>query len=134
MGQEQEGVARNITFTPAAGAANVCEVKLQVVDAYGKAVAEGLVFNLWLSDAATGLGVTATDASGTVQAKSDAGHDLGIHTAKKSLVVQTLADGSYTLEITDTAKTAFYVAAQIPGGPNAGRTVVSTVLATANYG
>ena len=128
------GIARNITFTPKAGGANVCEVKLQVVDAYGDAVAEAFNFIVWLSDAATGIGLTGTDASGTVKAKSACGTDFKVLTAKKAILVQTLADGSYTLEITASTKTAFYVAATIPGGPNAGRTTVSTVLATANYG
>jgi len=121
----------SFTFTPAAGAANVCDVTIQAVDADGADLAGVYMLDVFLSDAATGLGLTATSASGTVTAKSASGAVVGTYTAKKALRVQTLADGSFVLEITDTAKTEFYVAATLP---TVGLPVVSAVLATADYG
>lgn len=119
------------TLTPAAGGANVCEVTIQAKDAAGANMARAVLLAVWLSDAATGIGITGTSASGTVQAKAASGTDLGALTAKKALLVQTKANGSYTLEITDTAKTGFYVcAAPLRGGsPN-----VSAQLSAGNYG
>jgi hypothetical protein len=124
-------VAMSYTFVPSAGAANVCNVLISQLDGQGNLITSGTPFRLWLSDSASGLGLTGTTASGTVQVKSGAGFDLGILSAKKSLSVQTLATGLYTLEITDTAKTGFYIAAQ---NPFTGQVFVSSQLITANYG
>lgn len=121
-----------ITFTPAAGGANVSEVTIAFFDAAGSAITSNLSFEWWLSDAATGLGITGTAASGTVQAKSSEGTDLSVLTAKKHTVSQTKASvGTYVLEITDTAKTGFYVCAK---HPVTGVINVSSVLQTADYG
>lgn len=122
----------SFTFTFTAGAANVAEVKIQAVDSNETSLSGVYTALVYLSDAATGLGLTATAASGTVQAKSASGADIGALTAKKAIYVQTLAGGSYTLEITDTAKTAFYVAVQ--GISNDSPLVVSRVMATGDYG
>ena len=64
-------------------------------------------------------------------AKAASGEVVGTYTAKKALLVQTKADGTFILEITDTAKTHFYVCAEIP---LTGKYIVSTQLATASYG
>jgi hypothetical protein len=119
------------TFSAAAGGSDVCEVTIQAVDSQGNAIAGVFQIVVWLSDAATGLGLTATTASGTVTAKSASGTDMGALTAKKALVAQTLADGSFILEITDDAKTEFYPCASLPF---TGQAVVGAVLATADYG
>lgn len=124
-------VPESVSFTPAAGAANVCDVVLQVIDADGNALAGVFHLDVYLSDAATGVGLTGTSASGTVTAKTSAGAVVGTYLAKKALRVQTLATGAFTLEITDTSKTAFYPCAIVPV---TGKVVVGTVLATANYG
>ena len=120
----------SFTFAAASGAANIAEVTITAKDADGNTVAAPLVCTVWLSDAATGVGLTTTAASGTVQAKSASGADFAALTAKKALVVQTLASGVYILEITDTAKTTFYVCAQAPNGAVS----ISTILATGDYG
>lgn len=125
-----DGKPHSATLTPAAGGANVCEVTIQVKDTAGANVAVPVILDVLLSDAATGTGLTATTASGTVQAKSASGTDLSVMVAKKALRVQTKADGTYVLEITDSAKTGFYVVANIPGkNPS-----VSSALVTGNYG
>ncbi len=127
----QSGVPASVTFAAAAGGANVCEVTITVKDAAGATIAGVCNLDVWLSDAATGAGLTATTASGAVAAKAASGADLGTLTTKKALLVQTLATGVYILSITDSAKTAFYVCAQVPGK---GVTNVGTQLITGNYG
>lgn len=134
MSNSPTGYARYIVFTAAAAAANVCNVLAQVVDAEGNAIAETFHFDLYLSDSAVGDGLTGTSASGTTAAVSDYGTVLVAMTAKKALRVQTNASGQFKLAITDSSKTAFYIAAQIPGGENDGRICVSDVLETADYG
>jgi len=128
---EGELTPQIIGYSIAAGGANVCEVTLTVRDGHGATIAKAMNFDLSLSDDSAGAGLTATSASGTVQAKSGEGADIGIYTAKKALRVQTKADGTYTLEITDSAKTGFYVAAQLPFS---GLLTVSRQLVTGDYG
>lgn len=125
------GRAADVTFAAAAGGANVSEVTITVVDSDGVAIAAPFALDVWLSDAATGIGLTGTTASGTVTAKAASGAVLSTYTAKKDLRVQTLATGVFILEITDTAKTGFFVAAR---NPATGATEVSAQLVTANYG
>lgn len=118
------------TFSPAAGSANVCEVTVTIKDGTGTAVTKPTIFNLLLSDASTGAGLTATSASGAVTVKASSGAELSILSAKKAFICQTKADGTYVLSITDTGKTGFYVVAQVPGQLPS----VSSVLVTGNYG
>ncbi len=118
-----------VTFSPAQGAANISLVTMQVKDASGNNITAPTTLVVTLSDAATGAGLTATTASGAVAAGT-AGADLGDLTAKKAKVVQTDATGKYILSITDTAKTGFYVTANIPGR----KVNVSAALITGNYG
>lgn len=120
--------AAGVSITPAAGGANVSEVAIQVTDGAGNPVSGVHILDVWLSDAASGAGLTGTTASGTVQAKSASGYVVEAVTAKKYLRVQTLATGIFTLEITDTSKTAFKVCAYVGG-----KTTVHT-LETADYG
>ena len=124
-------VAVGIISAIAAGAANVCEVTLSVVDADGNAITGSFAIDIWLSDAATGLGLTGTSASGTVTAKTGTGTVLGDLTAKKAIRAVTKADGTFVLEITDTAKTGFYVAASVP---TLNVAEVSRVLVSGDYG
>jgi hypothetical protein len=123
-------VPASLTFTAASAGSNVCEVTIQATDKSGASVAGVFSLDVYLSDAATGVGLTATSASGTVAAKTASGADIGTFTAKKALRVQTLATGAYILEITDTAKTTFYVV----GVTGLGVTKVSAILATGDYG
>jgi len=125
-----DGQPARATTSAAAGATNVCEVTVTIKDGDGTAVTGPVVFDLLLSDAATGAGLTATTASGAVAAKASSGTDLSTLVSKKALKVQTKADGTYILSITDSAKTAFYPVIQIPGL----KAIVGTQLATGNYG
>lgn len=123
---------QDITFTFAAGASNHCSVTLQAVDADGEDVAESLIFAVWLSDAATGIGLAATPPDALAALTGSV--DVGILTAATALLVQTKADGSYVLDINDAAGQVFYVAAEIPGCPNSGKVAVSRVTSAADFG
>lgn len=125
------GIPANITFTIAAGSTNVAEVLVKPVDAAGNLMTGVRNLHLWLSDDSTGVGLTGTTASGTVTTKTSEGAVLETSTAKKSLQVQTKAAGSLTLQITDTAKTGFYVAVRHPA---TGKPIVSRALVAADYG
>lgn len=125
------GAIASLAFAAAAGAANVCNVTVTPKDADGNALTGIRELELWLSDAATGAGLTGTDASGTVTNKASEGTVLTALTAKKHILVQAKAAGTFVLEITDAAKTGFYVCARIPGS---GLPSVSTQLQTADYG
>ena len=117
----------NATATVAAGAANVSLVTIKARNPNGLPV-PGAIFDVYLSDSAVGDGLTATSASGTV-VNNGAGQDLETVTAKKHLRVQAGDAGTYVLEITDTAKTAFHVFVVIGGRP-----IRVATLATASYG
>ena len=124
------GLLNSFSFVAASAASTVCEVTVTALDPDGATLAQPVIFDIWLSDAATGAGLTGTSASGTVTVKSASGAVLVEAAAKKHLVVQALATGIFTLEITDSAKTTFYVCAKNgKGGVN-----VSTILATGDYG
>ena len=123
--------ANSIEVAIAAGAANVCEITLTVADPDGNAIAGTHVVDVWLSDAATGLGLTATSASGTVGVKATTGTEIAAPVAKKSLRVATKSDGTAVISITDTAKTGFYLAASVPGIND---TMVTRQLVTSDYG
>ncbi len=123
------GKPYTVTAAVAAGSSTVSEITLTVKDYAGNTVAETVNFDLWLSDATSGAGMTATTASGAVAAKTSSGADLAVLTTKKAIRAQTLATGIYILSITDSAKTAFKVCAQIDG-----KTIVAATLATASYG
>lgn len=127
----EKAVPQNVTTAAAAGTTNVAEVTFQVRDGRGNAIAGVFNLDIWLSDAATGAGLTGTTASGAVAGKAASGVDLVTLVSKKAIRVQTLATGAYTLSITDSAKTGFYPCAQVPG---TGRTAVGTQLVTGNYG
>lgn len=116
------------TLTPAAGASNITNVTIQLKDGSGTALTNAAIVDVWLSDAATGLGITGTAASGTPAPTT--GTILGILTAKKAWRVVSNASGVIVLEITDTAKTGFYVAV----GANNTVIAISSQLVAGNYG
>jgi hypothetical protein len=118
-----------ICISAAPGGSNVSLVTIQL-NVNSGALAKPAVLILWLSDSATGIGLTGTTASGAVAAGSS-GADLGDLTSKKCKVVQTDATGKYVLSITDTGKTAFVPAVALPGVP---ATFFGDALTAANYG
>jgi len=125
------GTPASFTFAVAAGATNVANVTITPRDAAGAALTGVRTLEMWLSDAATGAGLTAVTASGTVTAKSAEGTVLTAFTAKKHISAQTKAAGTFVLEITDSAKTGFYLCVK---NPATGLVSVSAQLVTGNYG
>jgi hypothetical protein len=121
-----------LSFVAAAGGANEAQVTVQVRDASGSPLAGVRPLIVWLTDEASGAGLTGTTASGAVTAASGGGTVAGTLTAKKALVVLTTAAGAFVLSITDTAHTAFRVAAAVLGSPKA--VGVSAALQSSNYG
>lgn len=125
------GLPTEFSISAAAGAANVCNVSFQLSDMTAKSVSMPSLFEIWLSDAATGAGLTAATATGGIAAVATFGIVWSIQTAAKALRVQANAAGLFKLAITDTAKTAFYPCAL---NLATGYVVVGTQLITANYG
>lgn len=117
------------TASAAADGANVTLVTITVYNSNGKAVP--CEMGVRLSDATSGLGLTATSASGNVTDKTagTTGQILSTQVSKKALFVQTTAAGTYQLSITDTAKTAFVIVVVLDG-----LVMPVLTLATASYG
>lgn len=122
----------SVTAVQTAGAANITNVMLQVVDNQDRAIAGVFVLEIFLSDSAVGAGLTATTASGTVVVGTP-GADLFDFVAKKFKAVQTDATGKYQLVITDTAKTNFKVCVR-GSGPTVSNVIVVATLTTGLYG
>ncbi len=124
-----KGIPTGVTITNAAGGTQYyCDVTFQVTDLAGVAVAGIFEIDVWLSDAATGAGLTATTASGGITAETSDGAILGVMTASKAVTAQTNASGIFVLRIVDSAKTAFYPCACVSV-----QTIVGAQLTTASY-
>ncbi len=106
-GLKGAGIPTNVGITNAAGGTQYyCAVTFQVQDIYGNPVKAVFDYDITLSDAATGAGLTGTTASGGISATT--GIVLVVLTAAKALRVQTDANGKFVLQIIDSSKTAFY--------------------------
>jgi hypothetical protein len=99
-----DNVVASVSWAVAAGAANVCHLTGTLKDAAGATIAASRPLFLYISEAATGIGITAdtysTGASITV------GTQLVALTANKAWLVNTHTDGTVRIAITDTAKPA----------------------------
>lgn len=118
------------TMVQTQGAANIANVMLQLVDFEDRALLQVYNTRLWLSDATTGAGLTATTASGTVVVGTP-GVDMFDLVSKKFKAIQTDATGRYQLIITDTAKTLFKVCVEVG---SVGTVQVVGTLTAALYG
>jgi len=123
-------LAQKVTFSIAAGSANVCLVTLRIQDGAGNNLTRSFEAMCYLSDDATANGLTGTSASGAVAAGA-AGTDLSVKQVKKATDILTDNTGTYILSITDTAKTGFFVAVINPG---TGNVQVSRQLVAGDYG
>jgi hypothetical protein len=116
-----------VTITPAA--ANASLVSFTITDNGGNAITgTPFVVDIWLSDAATGVGLTAVTASGTVAVTT--GTLIVADVAKKFTRMMSDTNGVASITITDTAKTGFYVAIDGGGLP---LPVVSRQMVTGDY-
>lgn len=116
----------NVSFTIAPGGANIAQVTIQVNDGAGNPVSNMPVdMDVILSDAADGVGVTATTPSGGIALNAGGGTLLQTYVASKAIYAQTNASGQIVLNITDTAHTGFYVAVIGLPVPFVSRTLVA---------
>lgn len=116
-----------VLITVAPGAANTCVATLQLQNNEGAPVASATNIDVWVSDAATGIGLTATANTSEITATS--GTLFGIYTTEKAWRVQTDTTGKAVLIITDTGKHATFVAANL-----ARRGAISVAAAACAYG
>lgn len=91
-----------VTVAFAAGAANVMIATLTVKDAAGATIAAHQRLEVYISESAAGLGLTADTISG--DATWAANEEIDEVTSKKRFRILTAATGIATLSIEDTAK------------------------------
>lgn len=102
------------------------DITITVRDAAGETVAAVHQLEIWMSEAATGIGLTGDTYSGDLTAT--AGAILSAHTAKKHWSVVTAATGIFSATLVDSANPADqYVVAKRPLGAGV---VVSAVSGT----
>lgn len=123
-----DGLASNVTVALAAATgANNMRMTITATDAAGTTVAAVHQLEVWMSEAATGIGLTADTYSGDLVALTGAIHTA--LTAKKHWSVVTAASGIFTADLEDTAKPADqYVAVKKPLGAGVVVSVASGVL------
>ncbi len=120
------GIGTTATIVLAAGASAAMDITITVKDGTGATVAAVHQLEVWMSEAATGIGLTGDAYSGDLVASVGAIHSA--HTAKKHWSVVTAATGIFTAALTDTAAPADqYVAMKAPLGAGV---IVSTASAT----
>lgn len=124
-----DGMPANVTIGLAAGASNTMTITMTVKDAAGATLAGVYLLDWWISEAATGIGLTADSYSGTVAPTT--GTDLQIVVAKKQFRSLTATTGILVVAAVDTAKPADqYVVVR---HPVTGKLIVSAVSGT-NWG
>lgn len=101
-----------LTVTALAGASNVSTVSVQVTDANGAAVTGVHWLELITTSDAAGTTISTTSYSGTLVAVT--GAILVTLTSKHAFLVATDANGLFVGSLTDTAKTADYIAVKKP--------------------
>lgn len=101
-------------------------ITITAKDGDGETLPQVVVFDLWMSEAATGVGLTGDTYSGDLTAS--VGTILGALTAKKAWRVQTAATGIFTATLVASANPADqYAAASLP---TTGAVVVSGASGT----
>lgn len=109
-----DNVVASVSWAVTAGAANICIMTGTIKDAAGATIAAVRNLTVYISEAATGIGVTA-DSYSTGAALSDGTGTALV--ANKVFLVQTGTDGVFAISITDTAKPADqYGVAILPNG------------------
>jgi len=106
--------ADGVTFTIGTEAANVVNVAAQLTGG-GDDMASIGVYQAYLSDAATGIGISATAPATSVAIGTD-GEIIVTHTAKLAWTLQTEVDGAIDLDITDTTTATWYLVIVMPDG------------------
>lgn len=118
--------ATSYTVTALAGASNVSTITVTAKDANGNTITGVRYFDLYTTSDAAGTTVSSAAYSGTLVATT--GTIIATITAKHVFRCATDANGVFVGSLTDTAKTADYIA--VPNPINAG----AIVSAAAAYG
>jgi len=126
---------RQVTFSYAAGAANITVISITAKDSTGNAI-PNVPFEFWLSDSLSGQGITATSASTGIQVLGGTIINTALTTStslSSRIMVQLTSDnaGLARVQITDTGKTLFVPTVRLIGSS---RVVTGTRLTTGNYG
>ena len=106
--------AATVTVTAVAGASNVSTVTVTVKDAAGATVSGVQLLQLWTASDAAGTTISTTAYSSSLVATT--GTILATITAKHYFEILTDAAGVFVGSLTDTAKTADYIAVMKPTG------------------
>jgi hypothetical protein len=94
----------SISWAVTAGASNVCVFTGTLKDAAGATIAASRPLILYISEAATGIGITADTYS--TGASITTGTQLIALTANKAWLINTHTDGTFAISITASAKPA----------------------------
>ena len=104
----------SVSWVVAAGASNICVMTGTIKDAAGATIAGVRNLLVYISEAATGIGVSADSYSTGAAITDGTGAEL---VADKVFLVQTGTDGVFAISITDSAKPADqYGVAILPNG------------------
>lgn len=104
------------SFTVGVEAANTIVVSIQLKNARGKALAQKAIADIYLSDAATGIGITGTVPTSTLVAGTN-GTKLAALVTDKMLRMLSDASGRIDLSIVQTAApVTYYVVVVFPDG------------------
>lgn len=111
--QQSPGITATITLA-ASATTDGMDITIQMKNSDGTNLGEVIPFEWWISEAATGIGLTADSYSGTVTASVGAIHTA--ITAKKHFKAVTNASGQFVATAVDSANPADqYVAMAHPG-------------------
>ncbi len=99
-----DNLVASVSWSVAAGASNVCVLTGTLKDAAGSTIAASRPLLVYISEAATGIGITADTYS--TGASITTGTALVTLTANKAWLINTHTDGTFAISITDSAKPA----------------------------
>ena len=105
-----------VAFTIGAKSVNTINVAAQLQDAHGKSIAVPASARVFLSDASTGLGITAT-ATTSALAIGTNGNLLLVDVTGKMCSVQSDASGRFDLNVIQSVSpTTYYMVVEMPDG------------------
>ncbi len=99
-----DNAVASVSWVVTAGASNICIMTGTIKDAAGATIAASRPIDLYISEAATGIGITADTYS--TGAAITVGTQLIAFTANKAWRINTHTNGTFAISITDTAKPA----------------------------
>lgn len=108
-------IASALPVLTAGAATDEMDITISVKDAAGSVIASAHMLEVWITDSAANLTLTATSASGALTAID--GVVIKAHTAKKHITCLTPATGIINLSLVDNANTAGeIVCVRLPNG------------------